>query len=147
MIYIFEDKAIVEEKTHDQNLFSISIGTLELFFSLDSKRLEFVQGYFPLDFVQRSKIVVPDAAMGNYTLALGDLTPQKGMVYNYFSRCPSSSRMFTLENTVFDPDSAVIMYGVDKEKYEKIRINSNLTIVVDGKEQLSCLYMHFDELH
>ena len=143
MIYNFKTHSINIRNRYKESSFSLTIYTLELVIDFRTRRLLYVQGYFPLPYEVDSSIELPEAKKGDYFFNNIDVSNIKAYdVFFLSDKQPQSEIYLKKFPRLFDKEKGIIQLGSNKiEKLDFIKISNNLIVGQDNKFIIKCIYI------
>lgn len=144
MIYDFSMHSLYyESQNMEIHSFSLAIDTLELVFEIQTGKLLYVQGFFPLIQATKNNINLPVCKKNDYFLHNFDLsTCEKNKVYDLTKKIPNTCRYFERIPTRYDEKRGIIQIGEEMKKNEMtIKVNDNILCGLDNNSDLKCIYI------
>lgn len=143
MIYDFKTHSINIINRYRESRFSLTIETLELVIDFRTKRLLYVQGYFPLLNAVDAMIKLPKERKGDYFFdKIDDSNISPYDIYSLADKQPQSEMYLKKFPELFDKEKGIIQLGSNERKrLDFIRINNNLIVGQDNKFIIKCIYI------
>lgn len=144
MIYDFTTHSLYYEKQDiDVPIFSLTIDTLEMVFELQTGKLLYIQGFFPIIMALKGNITLPVSKRGDYVLYNFDLAACKqNEVYDLINKIPRMKKYFEKVSIKYDREKGIIQIGEEiQEKETTIKVNDNILCGLDQNLDLKCIYI------
>lgn len=144
MIYDFTTHSLYyENQGIDVPNFLLTIDTLEMVFELQTGKLLYIQGFFPIIQATKTNICLPAYDKKDYLLHNFDLsTCNQNEVYDLIKKIPQTQKYFEKEFVKYDKEKGIIQVGGEmKEQETAIEVNNNILCGLDQNLDLKCLYI------
>lgn len=144
MIYDFATHSLYYENQRiDVAMFSLTINFLEMFFELQTGKLLYIQGFFPLIQAVESNISLPPCVKGEYLLHNFDLSMcHQNEVYYLTKKIPQTQKYFENTTIKYDRKKGIIQVGEEMGENEtSIEVNKQIVCGLDRNSDLKCIYI------
>lgn len=144
MVYDFATHSLYyENQSIDVAMFSLTIDTLEMFFELQTGKLLYIQGFFPLIRAVKSNISLPPCVKGDYLLHNFDLsTCNQNEIYYLTKKIPQTRKYFENTSIKYDRKKGIIQVGEEMgEKETTIKVSDQILCGLDRNSDLKCIYI------
>ncbi|MCM1158610.1 MAG: hypothetical protein NC348_08925 [Clostridium sp.] len=143
MIYEFSTHSINLEKRYEKPTFSMTIGTLELVIDYLTRKILYVQGFFPLVKATNDKIILPNARAGDYYINDIDYSNiEKFDIFSLLDKIPKCKEYFDNNSIVFDKKNGIIQLGFISNRNDNyVKVSDNLIIGYDNEDIIQCIYI------
>lgn len=144
MIYDFATHSLYYNNENiDVPIFSLTINTLEMVYELQTGKLLYVQGFFPLVQALERNVFLPACVEGDYLLHNFDLSMcRQNEVYHLTKKIPQTRRYFEKTCIKYDRKKGIIQVGAKMGRKETaIKINNQIICGLDQNFDLKSIYI------
>lgn len=146
LIYDKSTHSIYDENQYCSNTVYFTVGvTIEMTVDITTGKLITINGYCPLISAIPGKIEISNCIQGDYYFDKKIMENVKEhMAYSLDEMLTID--FFNKKNLWFDENSCIIKMGIESIECKKIAINSNITVSVNKKNEIQCIYVKPDKI-